>query len=327
MPGGLGPVNFVPDGLIEGGASATENVTGHKASDSMLDAAEASLALLHTSVAPRGPSRGRGGGPPAANTPPAFARAGRPGRADASVPQLAGDGSGGDDCGRMPGRTFHQVDDTQGGQSGPRGPLPARDRKGGGLHDLAGLGRRRLAYHGGINEIGQEVDCPVLGAEACRGCSGQSGNAGLQFGDGSRPSGGPHAVPSSSGPPGPDALEECRSNPQGYSEVRGARRDDPGPEGREGERSTPELDARGTDNGGLDGASAGDAHDSRAGRPAGPQGRGEDRKGEDPRDTNDSVDARVRSRPTNKDGQDMQNLGDTVAQQPGCALSWSWRHR
>ena len=46
LPWGLDPVHFVPDGFLDGRASAVENVAGHLPCGRLPDAAEAVLALF-----------------------------------------------------------------------------------------------------------------------------------------------------------------------------------------------------------------------------------------------------------------------------------------
>ena len=157
----------------------------------------------------------------------------------------------------------------------------------------------------------------MLGTEASRGSAGEPSDAGLQLGNRPSPGGVPHAIPSGGNPASPDALEEGGSNPKGNPEVGGARGDNSGTEGGESEGRAPVLDTGGRNNGGLDGACAGDTHDCCSGCPVWPQSRGENGQGEVPGDASDRVDAGVRAGVADNDSEGMKNLGDAVAEEPG----------
>ena len=81
------------------------------------------------------------------------------------------------------------------------------------MHDAAELGGSRFANDGWINQEWEQVDSPVLGAEASRRGTREPGDAGVKLGNGAVPCSAPHAFPSVVGPLGPDALQECGSDP------------------------------------------------------------------------------------------------------------------
>ena len=82
------------------------------------------------------------------------------------------------------------------------------------MHDAGKLGGGGLTNHGGVDEEGEQVDGPVLGAEASGRSPRKLGDAGVELGDRAVPRSALYAFPSVVGPLCPNTLEECRSGPE-----------------------------------------------------------------------------------------------------------------
>ena len=157
----------------------------------------------------------------------------------------------------------------------------------------------------------------MLGAEAGRGGSRQSSNAGMEHGDGPSPGGGLHEFPRNSGPPGPDALEKGGGHPKGNSKVGSARgATTPGTKGERARAArqnwTPEAGTTAVLIEQVQGTRTMAAPDAHPGLRAAVRMARERSPG-----IGNSVDARFGAGPTDSDGQGMYNLGVTVAQESG----------
>ena len=184
------------------------------------------------------------------------------------------------------------------------------------MHDAGELGGSGLANDGGIDEEREQVDSPVLGAEASGIGTREPGDAGVKLGNGAVPCSASHTFPSVVGPLCPDALQECGSDPERDPQVGSTGGNDFRAERREGKGGGPELDAGGRNDGSLDRAGAWDADNGRAGSPVRTESCSKDGKREVSRDADSGVQAGVGASLADCNREGMQDTSCAIAQVP-----------
>ena len=117
---GTAPVDFVPDGFVDGWACPAEDIAGYGAGSGVGEGVQTGLMSVLTCIAAWSSAGGRGSRPPAADLPPERSGAGSTGRSNPPVMKPAGDGGSSDDGGGLAGRALDLEDDANGREGGPR---------------------------------------------------------------------------------------------------------------------------------------------------------------------------------------------------------------